>query len=387
MHELFTGESHTLHTVPSITSVRIRCDPDLVSRLRTDPTELLLPSAWPPSPVMTLAHIKAALAWHPPPRTVPLLQFERTAAAAKHNLTVLRRFRYCLHSVIVNDPLSPLYPGSEFRPVTTLHPLFAGHPLWPNVRDILLQGAYSPLEPLLDGDRLVDLADAIAYGNHKGAVKHSARLLTALDDDVRAGFQVPLPISALSLLPGAIVAPLGMAHQQTIDGTGSHVDKYRMTHDQSMTFSSGTSVNSRMRLDDLPACIFGFALRRFLLKIVAYRLQYPAVPLLIAKTDFKSAYRRMHQDSQSAVRSIITTAGLEPAADQLALLCLRATFGNAANPTLFSQLSEITADLANLILHVGATTTLPPPRHSDKLSLPMFHQRHRSFRHRSACCH
>jgi hypothetical protein len=142
--------------------------------------------------------------------------------------------------------------------------------------------------------------------------------------------------------------------QNTIDETGQTVTKWRLTHDQSFQFKSGTSVNSRVLKDRLARCMYGTALKRFVNAIVTYRRRYPSTPLLMAKFDLKSAYRRAHFSGTSALQSIATSRGLlpgnGPTSDDYAYVSLRMTFGGAPNPSEFSVLSEMIADLANIII-------------------------------------
>ncbi len=86
----------------------------------------------------------------------------------------------------------------------------------------------------------------------------------------------------------------------------------------------------------------------------------------------------MHQDGISALQSAIITVGLsEESKDKanteeaqqddtmtkeekdVVLICLRATFGNATNPALFSILSETTTNLANQLLEIEMHKGLP----------------------------
>ncbi len=124
----------------------------------------------------------------------------------------------------------------------------------------------------------------------------SERVLGMLDKEVEAGWQFALPIDSLKTIPEVIVAPVDAVVQSTIDGEGKTIEKVRLTHDQSFTFSSTTSVNSCMQLQALPECKFGWTFRRILLRIVWYRYRHPKAKTVLSKTDFKSAYRRLMQD-------------------------------------------------------------------------------------------
>jgi hypothetical protein len=60
----------------------------------------------------------------------------------------------------------------------------------------------------------------------------------------------------------------------------------------------------------------------------------------MTKVDCKSAYRRVHIRATTAVKSSTCTAGM-------LLIALRMTFGGAPNPSQWSAISEVIADLAN----------------------------------------
>jgi hypothetical protein len=157
------------------------------------------------------------------------------------------------------------------------------------------------------------------------------------------------------MIPGTIVSPLGLVCQKTIDELGNTTEKWRLTHDQSFKFQSGTSVNSRVLKEYLARCMYGTALRRFIHAILIYRRKFPTTPLLMAKFDLKSAYRRAHFSGKSALQSIATSCGLNQGDSSfpdsnLAYVSLRFTFGGSSNPSEFSVLSEMIADLANVLI-------------------------------------
>ena len=75
-------------------------------------------------------------------------KFETTEAAAEHNWLILSQSDHNLGRAITHDGTSPLKYGSEFRPSSTLEPLFHLHPLWPRLKKILDEGINYPLSPL-----------------------------------------------------------------------------------------------------------------------------------------------------------------------------------------------------------------------------------------------
>jgi hypothetical protein len=275
-----------------------------------------------------------------------------TKLAAKYNFELLEANNFDFQHLLSGDCHSPTRVGSEFRPVPLLEPIFPGHPLWTRMRRSILHGADFPLRPIPEEARRTDLNDALEYGNHKSALKGTAELLEMLEKEVQKGWQLPLPIDRLHEILDLILGPLGLAGQMTIDEDGNIVPKNRLTHDQSMAFSSGLPVNARVIEEDLTACAYGFALRRFIHYIVDLRAKFPGIAILLSKFDFKSAYRRVHMTIKAAKSSVITTKGLSP--EPIALMALRLTFGAAPCPALFSEFSESTTDLANAICRCDA---------------------------------
>ena len=79
---------------------------------------------------------------------------------------------------------------------------------------------------------------------------------------------------------------------------------------------------------------------RFLHYTCRLRRQFPSNWLLIMKVNFKSAYRRVHLKAKTALKSSTCIAGM-------LLVALRMTFGGAPNPSQWSDISEVIADLAN----------------------------------------
>jgi hypothetical protein len=184
-----------------------------------------------------------------------------------------------------------------------------------------------PLSKLPDADRAADALEAIRYGNHKSTQRNPSIVIEMLNDEVTRGWQLVLPCSKIPMIPGTIVSPLGLVCQKTIDEAGNTTEKWRLTHDQSFKFQSGTSVNSRVLKEYLARCMYGTALRRFIHAILLYRSKFSTTPLLMAKFDLKSAYRRAHFSGVSALQSIATSCelthdGKTPVDDELAYVSL-----------------------------------------------------------------
>jgi hypothetical protein len=142
-------------------------------------------------------------------------------------------------------------------------------------------------------------------------------------------------------MPGCEVAPLGIVIQSTIDENGDTQSKLRLTHDQSLNpkGTSGRSVNDRVDNTTLTPAKFGKALSRLLYHILFLQLKAilflqliaPNEPIYLTKVTFKSEYRQIHPQPNTAVKSCTCI-------DELLLIALRLTFGVLANPLLWSNL-------------------------------------------------
>ena len=118
-----------------------------------------------------------------------------------------------------------LRPGSEFRPRELLSPIFPYHPLWPKFESILIEGVCFLKQPIGEPERLEALHLGIQYGNHKSAKAAVDSVVPMIALEVEKAWQVQLPAHRLLELRGAMVTPLGCAHQTSISELGEHVDK------------------------------------------------------------------------------------------------------------------------------------------------------------------
>eukprot|EP00957_Ditylum_brightwellii_P202248 15329300-Ditylum_brightwellii.AAC.1 len=84
-----------------------------------------------------------------------------------------------------------------------------------------------------------DLAEALEFGNHKGAINNPKLLTKMVEKDIRHGYGLVIPLHKLDSIPGAILAPMNIMKQNTIDERGRIVEKDRLTHNQSYEWSSG----------------------------------------------------------------------------------------------------------------------------------------------------
>ena len=216
---------------------------------------------WLPPKATLFGYIDKAVKYQPPPRTKPVFKFEHSKVAAEYNFKILQQHNFNLQEIIQDDPLSPLKPGSEWRPIPVLEPIFKGHPLWNKMKTQLKDGFEWPVQPISDGDRKEDLCKALLYGNHKSARKEVKRLMKSLKAKVIKAWQLPLPVDKLHLIPGLIVAPLGDVRQFSVNDEGQRYEKHRTTHDQSFCWGMGAqykrSVNDRVMIAALTPCEYG----------------------------------------------------------------------------------------------------------------------------------
>ena len=74
------------------------------------------------------------------------------------------------------------------------------------------------------------MESAIDRGNHKSATNKLDMLESLVGDDIKAGFQVPLPIDVVRKIKNGVLAPYGIAHQFSINKLGERIDKDRLIH-------------------------------------------------------------------------------------------------------------------------------------------------------------
>jgi hypothetical protein len=167
--------------------------------------------------------------------------FEMTEEAARRNFCILARHGKNLGKAIKRQCNSPIRYYSEFRAPETLAKIFSSHPNWTRMEKILREGSSWPLEEL-NSD-----AKALRFGNHKGAENNPELLQKLIAKDFKHGYALPIPLSEIHRLPGALMALLNITKKNSIDQYGQIIGKDRMTHDQCYKWGSGTSVKSRVR--------------------------------------------------------------------------------------------------------------------------------------------
>jgi hypothetical protein len=275
----------------------------------------------------------------------PEFIFKLTEEAAEKNFLILKNYNFDLEKAIRAQQSSPLGYGSEFRSPEMLRKIFKHHLLWARMKDLLTDGSKWPLSELNKSERIADLTEALAFGNHKGASRKPVILKKLITDDIRYGNGLVIPQGKISHLPNACVAPMNIMNQFTLDAGGEIVDKEHLTHDQSFKWQSGFLVNRRVKKESLQCCMYGCCLMRLLCWIVAARRKVPRAPIALQKIDIKSAYRRCHLHAITAMQTITQLSD-----NNLGIIMLRLTFGGTPCPFEWNILSESIRNLANKIL-------------------------------------
>ena len=272
--------------------------------------------------------------------------FEDSADAANWNAKVIRENEGDYEATVKTMSNSALTPGSEFRSVDTLEKLLKHRDDWSEIKTILKDGCWYPLEQYLDDtSRKEDIDAMIVRGNHQStaSVESQKIIKKNIGKEVVRSYLVPIPIPFIQEIKGAQIIPIGLARQFTVDEDGNPKVKHRVTQDLSFTPPSGYSVNTAQRDELLSECCYGQCLRRVIHMIVALRLKFPGKTIFIIKYDFDAAYRRLHCHPQHAVKCIILFGNL-------AYILSRLPFGAAAGPSLYSTISEAVFELCNDIL-------------------------------------
>ena len=296
-------------------------------------------------PLVLGSIIERTLAWESPTPQPSEFRFEWNKDAARHNLNILRRYGMDLDRAINAQPFSSVSFGSEFRPISVLAPLLGRHVLWPKIVQYLSHGVRCPADPIPEAARLQDLRLMIGRGNHKSATNEEARVVEMFQEEVHSTWQLPLPIAAVKEIKGAVIGPIGLAMQDTINELGEIIAKWRLTHDQTYDVVpyAKRSLNRRVRFEGLTPCRYGRALARYVHFVLHLRRRHPMERILQTKVDLKAAYRRLHYCFETAAQALVIVGGF-------LLMALRLTFGGASNPSQWSDVSEAMFDLANDIV-------------------------------------
>ena len=142
------------------------------------------------------------------------------------------------------------------------------------------------------------------------------------------------------------MTPMNIMNQNSIDEHGNIIGKDRLIHNQSYKWSSGTSVNSRIKKGSLLACKFAGCIKQLVNWVVAARQKYPNQRILASKSRLHISLPNMPFKCQDGNSNLHTAPG-----EKLAVVALRLTFGGAPGPYKWGVMSESMCNLAMAILH------------------------------------
>jgi hypothetical protein len=273
--------------------------------------------------------------------------FEMSSEAAHKNYCILKtKFNNNINQAILPQMDSPLGYGSEFQKSTTLAPLLHLHPNWTFLNLLLNKGSSWPLDAISNLDRQEDVKEALTFGNHKGATNNHVLLESLVNNNVVHGFALPLLLPKIKNIKGALLAPLNIQAQHSINEMGRIVVKDCLTHNQSYKWTqSQMSVNSRTKKDKLLPCVYGGVVRRLVNWAVTACRRYPTTRIYATKIDIKSAYHRLHVNAKVAAQCCTQLPHLD-----ITLMTLCLTFGGALCPFKWGMISETMCNLATAII-------------------------------------
>lgn len=300
------------------------------------PNDSFQPSPW------LIEAIEEVCSHTPVPPLLSDVQFSTNKEAVTANTELLRKHGNDLGTLLQESIGTTLDPSSEFRPLDDLTRVYHNHPNFPFVHKVIKCGMeYKFTKELSHDHRMAELTANLERGNHKSATSEPEKIHQLLEKDVRHGFAIPVLKSSIPALKDAMVQPIGLANQFTLQADGTRVRKGRLTHDLSHSITSpDASVNSRIDLDQHPEMVCGWCLSRIIHFVVALRKQHPTKRILVAKYDFSDAYRRVAHASKAAAQTILTVGNI-------AYIMLRLSFGGAPNPPTWCGVSEMITDLSN----------------------------------------
>ncbi|KAL9179582.1 hypothetical protein ACHAXT_008872 [Thalassiosira profunda] len=305
-------------------------------------------------------------------------RYDFSLEAAEHNSAILAAHNYDLAAAISSQGFTELTMGSEIRPIAQLDRLLRHHPHYEEARKLLLEGVDYPAADLPEETRRARLESQLRKGNQASALTQEALpIITKLMiDDIVKGYALIVTIDCIKRLKDAEVYPMGLQHQLTVNEKGETIPKKRLTQNLSADRKSGLSINQRISLEDLPPTKYGWALLRYVHLIHHIRYRNPGRRILCNKIDIDKAYRRIHTTPTVSAKCCATwklheindaTGEISKESDvDIATIMNRLPFGSRPAPAYFSQISEITFDLANDLIRCqlwDPSTTPPPLQH------------------------
>ena len=190
------------------------------------------------------------------------------------------------------------------------------------------------------------------FVNNKGAKSNPDVLANLVAKDVNHGYAMAWPLSKSLTIPSILLASMNIMHQKTINESGQIIEKERLTHNQSYEFGSKTSVNSRVRSEELMPCMYGAFMKRLVNCACSARQKYPNTLIYASKVDFKSAYQQCQLSATTEVQSC-TQLSLPNNENALLIMYLWLTFGGAPGPNEWSILAKPICNLATALIQDG----------------------------------
>jgi hypothetical protein len=240
-----------------------------------------------------MSSIETILAEDTPPPTKSEFRFEFTLDAAEHNSRVLQTFNFDFKTApTAQGPNSTISMGSELWPIQQLDMLLSHHPSYKLFRWNTIHGIDYPIADLPEQQRLTDLETQMDKGNHKSALQPEAieHVTKAMHSNTSLGYTIPITLDGIRHLKEAVVYPIGLQHQLTINENGAIIPKKRISHNLSNKQDLKRSINQRVDKHQLPSVLYGYALLRFLHLIHNIRCHNPNQPILCNKIDIEKAY-------------------------------------------------------------------------------------------------
>lgn len=276
------------------------------------------------------------------------LTFAVSPEAAESNSILIAAHDFSIRKLLNSEPNTILTPGSEFRSLDALCPIFNLHPTGEYITSIIQRGVkyrYITDFSYPEINRKADLTHACETNiNNKSALANTTIVDIALEKEVKKGWSFVLPKTFALLINDPIgCIPLSVAQQWTMDSTGKPTIKYRLAQDCSQVRPSGFSINKNIDIDSY-SCQFGYCLHRILLRILFLRQKYPTTPIGISKHDMDSAYRRLHVHPDDAILECWTWR-------EYIVVNLRLPFGSAPAASDFSVISDFIADLTQALIN------------------------------------
>jgi hypothetical protein len=100
---------------------------------------------------------------------------------------------------------------------------------------VLLDRSLWSLEPISEESRSKDVHEAIKFGSHQGAQENPSLLTKLVTKDIKHGYALAFPLLKALSIPGILMEPMIIMHQDTINETVQVAKKKRLTHTRVMS--------------------------------------------------------------------------------------------------------------------------------------------------------